>query len=102
MTWHPVARAADIGPDEALPVEAGGRAIALIAIDGRICAVDDVCTHEFAMLSDGLVEDGCIECPLHQARFRIDTGARVSGPECAGLSVYETKVDAGTVYVKTG
>jgi Ferredoxin subunits of nitrite reductase and ring-hydroxylating dioxygenases len=101
MGWHAVASVDDVSGEEALPVSAAGKAIALVSFDGRIRALDDVCTHEFAVLSDGVVEDGCIECPLHQARFRLDSGKRESGPQCADLRVYETKVENGTVYVRT-
>ncbi|MGN5477172.1 Rieske 2Fe-2S domain-containing protein [Cupriavidus basilensis] len=42
--------------------------------DDQYFVTDNVCTHRYALLSDGYLEDGCIECPLHQARFDIRTG----------------------------
>ncbi len=37
-------------------------------------ALDDMCTHQEALLSRGWVEDGEVVCPLHLARFRLADG----------------------------
>jgi 3-phenylpropionate/trans-cinnamate dioxygenase ferredoxin subunit len=51
---------------------------------GRPFAVSDRCRHLFASLGKGRVaEDGCLECPLHAARYEPDTGRMVRGPQGA-------------------
>ena len=53
------------------------RPVALVRSGGEWHALHNICTHQFALLSDGYVEDGCIECPLHQGRFdRADRRAQ--------------------------
>ena len=74
MGWHEVAGADTLGEDEAMAVVLGERPIALCRSGGRFYALHNVCTHQYALLSDGYVEDGCIECPLHQGRFDLQTG----------------------------
>ena len=63
-------------------------------------AVHDICTHQYAHLSDGYVEDGCIECPLHQGRFNLTTGAAECAPVTEPIKVYPLKVEGGRVMVE--
>ena len=69
MGWHEVPGAQALGEDEALGITLGEHPIALCRSGGEFYALHNVCTHQFALLSDGSVEDGCLECPLHQGRF---------------------------------
>jgi len=59
-----------------------------------------VCTHQFALLSDGYVEHGCIECPLHQGRFDLKTGAPLCAPVTEPVRVYRVKVEDAKVFVE--
>lgn len=74
-------------------------AFAVYLVDGAYYAVDDVCTHEFAFLSEGYCEAGVIECPLHQARFDVRTGDPLAPPASICLSRYRTEVQGDTVKV---
>ncbi|MGV3570103.1 MAG: Rieske (2Fe-2S) protein [Ramlibacter sp.] len=93
MAWERVATVDDIEEGEAFPVSVAGAEIALVKLGDRVHGISNICTHEFALMSDGIVEDGCIECPLHQARFDVATGERLSGPACERLRTYATRVD---------
>jgi len=79
--FHQVATASEIAPGEALHVTVDERGIAVFNVDGEFYAIDDECTHAFALLSDGYVEGDVIECPLHGGRFEIKTGKAI-GPPC--------------------
>jgi len=98
--WVRVAAVAALADDAALPAKLGHIPIALYRLDGTIYAIDDVCTHEFALLSQGFIEGGAIECPLHQACFDIATGRCLSGPATVDLRTYEVKIDGGEVFVR--
>jgi 3-phenylpropionate/trans-cinnamate dioxygenase ferredoxin subunit len=98
--WVRVAAVAALADDTALPAKLGDIPIALYRLDGTIYAIDDVCTHEFALLSQGFIEGGAIECPLHQACFDIATGRCLSGPATVDLRTYAVKVDGGDVFVR--
>jgi nitrite reductase/ring-hydroxylating ferredoxin subunit len=97
--WHRVASVSDVREGEAFPADLNGLAIALYRVDGEIHAVDDICTHEFAQLSQGFVEDGTVECPLHAAQFDIATGRCLSGPASQDLRVYPVRVDGDDIFV---
>ena len=49
--------------------------IALINCEGKFYAIDDLCSHAEASLSEGEVYDCKVECPLHGAEFDLNTGA---------------------------
>ena len=74
-------------------------AFAVYLVDGDYYAVDDVCTHELAFLSEGYCEAGVIECPLHQARFDVRTGDTLAPPASVCLARYRTEVQGNVVKV---
>ena len=98
--WRRIAMRDEIKPGEIFTTEIGDTPIALTEIDGHIYAVSDTCTHEFALLSEGFIEDGEIECPLHQARFDMRTGKCLVGPATQDLERYKVRVDGDDVFVK--
>ncbi len=99
MNWTRVAATGELTDDEPLAVVVEGRKIALYRSDDEFFATDNVCTHAYALLSDGFLEDGCIECPLHQARFDIRTGKALCAPATLDLATYPVKVDGEDLLV---
>ncbi len=100
-TWVRVAATADVPENGVIGVRVGEREIALYHLpDGEFRATDNVCTHEYAQLSDGWLEDGEIECPLHAARFDVRTGKAMCAPAEVDLPVFEVRVEGGDVLVK--
>ena len=100
MAWQKVARADALGDGKV--VEVDGTSVALYRIGDAIYATEGKCTHAEALLADGWVEDGEIECPLHQARFDIRTGKALCEPAIEDLRTYAVKVEAGGVLIDLG
>ncbi|WP_241299615.1 non-heme iron oxygenase ferredoxin subunit [Burkholderia stabilis] len=99
MSYRFAAKLADLAEDEPLPVTIGDERIALYLLDGNVHATHNVCTHQFALLSDGYMEDGCIECPLHQGRFDIRTGAALCAPATTPVRVYHVRLEGDSIMV---
>lgn len=100
LTWVEAARLADLSEEEGRLVRVGGLAIALFSVDGEVHALDDACPHsKTASLSQGYVEDGVVECPLHQACFEIRTGKVMSPPAESDVKTYPVRVEDGAVLV---
>ncbi len=99
LEWHNLARLDEILDDEPKGVRIGDRLIALYKVGGKVYATDDVCTHEFAMLSDGFIEGDEIECPLHQARFNIATGKAMAAPATEDIATFPVRVEGDEVLV---
>jgi chlorite dismutase len=97
-----VAAAADVPPGTARRVYAGGDAIAVFNVGGRLYATADRCSHARASLSDGTVDpkEAVVTCPWHAGRFDLASGRSIDGPPKLPVAVYAVKVEQGTVFVK--
>lgn len=93
MAWTRVAAADDVAEGEVVGVTAAGQQIALYSDKGEFFATSNVCTHQYALLSDGYFEDGCIECPLHQGSFDVRTGKAQCAPVTEDIKVYPLRVE---------
>ena len=100
MNWISIATPEQLQDGEALGVAVDEHRIALFRHEGEFYATDNVCTHAFALLSDGFLEEGCIECPWHQARFDIRTGKALTMPATRDVSSHEVRVEGDTVLLK--
>ena len=100
MSWHPVPGAETLGDEEAMALEVAGKPVALCRSGGKLHAVHNVCTHQFALLSDGYVEDGCIECPLHQGRFDLRPARRSARRSPIRFASTRASVEDGKTYVR--
>jgi len=97
--WVQIARTDEVADEGGLPFTLHGRQLALFRSGGNWFATDNVCTHQYALLTDGYVEDGCVECPLHQALFDLRTGQPTCGPASQPVQVYPIKVESNAVFV---
>ena len=62
------------------------------ATDGApIQALHAVCAHAGGPLDKGTVVDGCVECPWHGSRFRLDDGHVSRGPAVYDQPVFEVR-----------
>jgi Ferredoxin subunits of nitrite reductase and ring -hydroxylating dioxygenases len=99
MDWIKVAFAQELGNDEVKMVNVGGYGVALYRVEDEFFATDGMCTHGKALLAEGFVEDGCIECPLHQGRFDIRTGKAMCAPVTMDLRTHAVKREGDDIYV---
>ena len=53
--------------------------------------LDGTCTHGQTHLADGLLIDGCIECPKHNGRFDVRTGEPRRRPVKVPLGTYPVR-----------
>ncbi|WP_408649202.1 Rieske 2Fe-2S domain-containing protein [Streptomyces herbicida] len=82
--WHRIGTVDDFPVGE--PVRRTVDEVPLVVVrdeDGRLNALADRCNHMDGPLHEGKVIEGCIECPWHGSRFRLEDGANVQGPATA-------------------
>lgn len=89
-----------LGEGDMAPARAGTEELALFRIDGTVYATANVCTHQYALMTDGYFDGTCIECPLHQALFDVKTGAVVEAPVSEGLKTFRTEEREGRILVE--
>jgi MocE subfamily Rieske [2Fe-2S] domain protein len=99
VSWHRAGVAADFEDEDVEQLWVGELAIAVYRAEGQFYATQDLCTHEHAYLSDGVVVDCVVECPFHQGRFDIRTGKALGVPVIEPLETYPIKIVDGRLYV---
>src|SRR5882672_2995966 len=99
MAWQRAASLESIPEGGVLGVDVAGTPIALYRLNDEIYATHGVCTHALAFLAEGFVEDGKIECPLHQGVFDIRSGKALCAPLTRDLQTIAVKVEGGEVFV---
>ena len=98
-TWIKIAQVGQVDEDESLAIEVDGKQLALHHTEGEYFVTDNVCSHQYALLSDGYIEDGCVECPLHQAQFDLRTGKAMCAPATEDIQTYEVKTEGEDILV---
>jgi apoptosis-inducing factor 3 len=99
MAWQRVASINEIDRDGVLGLDVDGSPVALYRLGNEVFATAGICTHALAILSDGFVEDGKIECPLHQGQFDIRSGEALCAPVTEDLRTYAVKLEGDDVFI---
>lgn len=84
--------------------EQDGRQIAIYHVGDTFYATSNICSHEYALLSEGFLDDDdcTVECPLHGSRFDIRNGAVLTLPAYEPIPVYEVQIDGEDLLVALG
>ena len=90
--FRKVARVADVPEGRMCEIDAGGHNLVLCHIVEGWFAVDNVCTHAYAKLSEGRLRGRRLICPLHGGSFDCRTGAAIGQPAVAALKAYAVRV----------
>ena len=98
--WQDVAARDQLDPDFPLGVEVNGQPIGLYLLGDQVHAIEDICPHAEALLSQGFVENGIIECPLHAAQFEIATGKCLNEIGERDVRCFPVRVVDGRVSIK--
>jgi nitrite reductase/ring-hydroxylating ferredoxin subunit len=112
MARHVVGPLQEFPPGSQRRVEIGRRAIAIFNAGGRLYALRDVCPHQGAPLSRGVVlsqvratvpgeyeyDPGCkyVRCPWHGWEYNLETGQSSYDPEHDRVRAYSVTVEEGS------
>ena len=86
----------------------GSSEVLLIKLDGKIFAIEPMCTHDGTDIARGKFDPipGTLECSKHFAVFDVRTGTPLRGPFGADgdtqppLRLYEFSIDSGRIMLK--
>ena len=98
-TFRPLLALADVGRGRMRSCRVGERELVVCHTRDGVFAVDNVCTHALARMSEGYLKGTRLTCPLHGATFDVRTGAVLGGPATFPLAAYQTRVVDGMVEV---
>jgi len=97
-----VAGRGDVPPGEMIIVELDGDEIVLANVGGEFYAFGSECTHRGGPLGEGVLEGEEVECPFHQGRFNVKTGAVVQDPPTEPVATYPVQVEGDDILVSKG
>ncbi|GAB6091256.1 Rieske (2Fe-2S) protein [Spirochaeta dissipatitropha] len=73
--------------------------VALFKLPDGIFALDNVCSHEYSELAEGMVVDGTVYCPKHGSRFEICSGKVLDLPATSDVKTYQLDIRDGEIYI---
>ena len=91
--------AADVSEDAPRQVELGGETYAVFQRGADYFVTADQCTHGPGYLSEGAVIGDEIECPFHQGRFDLRTGAPTAPPCFEPIRVWTVHLADGQICI---
>jgi 3-phenylpropionate/trans-cinnamate dioxygenase ferredoxin subunit len=100
---YEVAKTTDIPEGEARRFVVDRIEIAVANLGGgEFAAVDDICSHAEASLSEGEVDvdDETIECPRHGSTFYLRTGRPKTLPATLPVATFPVKVEGDTILIE--
>jgi 3-phenylpropionate/trans-cinnamate dioxygenase ferredoxin subunit len=98
--WIKIATTDAVEQDDMVAVEIEGKQIALYHVGDGFHATANICTHAYALLTDGFLDECTIECPIHAGRFDIKTGKALGPPVNIDIKVYKLKVEGSDILVE--
>ncbi|SEK92785.1 nitrite reductase small subunit NirD [Pacificibacter marinus] len=97
QNWVAIGQVTDIPRQGSRCVKNGDMTIAVFrTTDDRVFALEDKCPHKNGPLSQGIVHDGCVTCPLHNWVISLETGT-AQGADEGQTASFPIKVEDGTV-----
>jgi 3-phenylpropionate/trans-cinnamate dioxygenase ferredoxin subunit len=94
-----VARVDEIPDGGVKVVEVGGRSILLCSSEGRIYAIENLCSHAQQALECGRIRYGWIACPAHGARFDLETGEPMNMPATEPIATFSVRITGDLVEI---
>lgn len=89
----------DIPPRGARTLVVGEKKIAVFRDQAnQIYALEDSCPHKQGPLSQGIVHDDCVTCPLHNWVISLKTG-KAQGADEGQTRTYSIKIDGNRVLI---
>jgi len=98
--WADAGALDELADDTPHAVTVEGADVLLVRQAGRIFALANTCTHRGGPLAGGELVDGCIECPWHASRFRLEDGSVEQGPATTPQPAYDVREREGRVEVR--
>lgn len=98
--WVDVGTLDEIPPGTHKVTDVNDVMVAVFNVDGKLYAIEDVCTHDGGILTGGSVSGCVITCPRHGATFDVRTGAALTAPAYEPTATFPVRIANGMVQVK--
>ncbi|MFD2683019.1 nitrite reductase small subunit NirD [Bacillus seohaeanensis] len=80
-------------------VQIGPYEIALFKLsNGSVRAIENRCPHKGGVLSEGMISENSVFCPMHDWKINLDNG-KVHEPDIGCVKTYQVEVINDEVYI---
>lgn len=99
--WIRACKTEDLKNSNPLDFDYEDKKILITNVDNRIYATDRICTHAYADLSTGFLNESekTVTCPLHMSIFDLENGKPLNLPAEEPLKTYKVKVESDWVWI---
>lgn len=97
--YYPAVRLSELDDGQLRDIEIAGRPVLLVRIGAEVYAASNVCPHAGSRLSNGVLKNMLVQCPMHGIRFRLTDGSIAGKAMCDRLPIYSARVRDGLVEV---
>ncbi|MCX7998046.1 MAG: non-heme iron oxygenase ferredoxin subunit [Leptospiraceae bacterium] len=94
-----LAKVSQVLEGKVLSIETRYVRVGLTKLNGEILAFEDACSHDGEVISEGQLENGCIICPRHLAKFDLKTGNPLCMPATEPIAIFEVRINGEDVEV---
>ncbi|HEV8153828.1 MAG TPA: Rieske (2Fe-2S) protein [Solirubrobacteraceae bacterium] len=99
--WTPACFDAEVREGEPFVATVAGQDVLLVRQDGAVRALADRCNHRGGPLHRGTLQDGCVTCPWHASRFRLEDGSVDRGPASSPQPTYDVRVAGDRIEIRS-
>jgi nitrite reductase/ring-hydroxylating ferredoxin subunit len=99
--WIKVCDIKSLKNGDLLDFDMKDKKILISKIKDKVYATDRICTHAYADLSTGFIneDEKTVTCPLHMSSFKLEDGTPQNLPAEDPLKTYKVKIQDNYVYV---
>jgi len=91
----------EIPKGKMIKIETRGIEILLANVNGKIYAIENICSHEQCGLNEGNLEGFVVTCSCHGAKFDVRTGeGSKKTPWGTGQDTFKVKIKGKDVFVE--
>ena len=101
-TWVEVPGAAALAEGSMGTFLVDGFPLVIARLGGRLCAVEDRCSHDDGPLGEGALAGCEVVCPRHGARFDMRDGRATRMPAVSPILPVPVREESGKAFVDAG
>jgi len=98
--WRCAGHIGDLAEDAPIEFKLDDQQIGIYKVGDQVYALENVCPHAYALMTQGFVEGDTVECPLYAAVFHLPTGKCMSGPGGRDLKTYAVRLAGEKIQIK--
>ena len=100
-SWIKVCETKALNNGDMIDFDHDDKKILISKVKNKVYATDRICTHAYADLSTGFLNEDeiTVTCPLHMSRFNLESGKPENLPAEEPLKTYSAESRDGWVYI---